>query len=110
MENPTLSKLLQDTKKEIPVEKDTKFVDANTILTILVFQGLKILLPEIREWIKLGFSRIVLKRLEIEKRLKEYALEKELHYDYAAKAANKIAQNINEKNIQNVIQELEEIK
>lgn len=107
MATPTLSKLLQDVKSEVPVEQGKKFIDPDTILTILIYQGIKMLLPELREWIKLGFSRIVLKRLEIEKRLKKYALEKELYYDYAEKAASKIAQNINEKNIKDVITELE---
>lgn len=107
MATPALNDLLQKTKAEIQPDPEKKFVDLDTVLTILIYQGLKILLPEIREWIKLGFSKIVLKRLEIEKRLKDYALEKELDFKMAEKSARKIALNINEKNIKSIIQELD---
>jgi hypothetical protein len=108
MTTPALNDLLRKTKAEIQPNAELKFIEVDTVLTILIYQGLKILLPELREWIKLGFSKIVLKRIEIEKRLKDYALEKELDFKSAEKSAQKIAQNINEENIKTIIQDLEQ--
>lgn len=105
-----LEELVSLSKAPIQVDAEKKFIDMDTVVAILVFQGLKVLLPEIKEWIKLGLSAIVLKRMEIEKRLKDFALEKELDYRTAEKASKKIAANINEKNIKNIISELEESK
>lgn len=110
MAETALNELIYKTASQIQPDTEKKFVDIDTVVTILVFQGLKILLPEVREWIKLGLSKIVLKRLEIEKRLKDFALEKELDYRVAEKASEKIAKNINEHNIENIISELEESK
>ena len=107
MATPKLNDLVHQTENQIQTDTETKFVDVNTIVTILVFQGLKMLLPEIREWVKLSFSKIVLKRLEIENRLKDYALEKELDFKTAQEASEKIAQNINEDNIKQIVAELE---
>ncbi len=42
-------------------EKDHAIV-WDTIFTILVYKGLKILLPELKEWLKLAASAIALKR------------------------------------------------
>ena len=96
-------------KEQIHPETGKKFFDTETVIAILIFQGLKIMLPEIKEWLKLGFSKIVLKRLEIEKRLQDYALSKELDFGTAKEASEKIARNINEKNIENIINELEQM-
>lgn len=106
----TLDNLIEEVKNEIPVEIDKKFIDIeiSTVVTILVFQGLKIFLPELKEWIKLGFSVIALKRLELEKNLENYALEKELNYGIAEKASKKIVENITEQNISRIIDELEQ--
>jgi hypothetical protein len=108
MSTPALNDLIQKSRNGITTAAGKKFIDIDTVVTILVFQGLKMLLPEIKEWVKLGFSKIVLKRLEIEKRLKDYALEKELDFQTVAQATEKIAQNINENNISGIINELEQ--
>jgi hypothetical protein len=64
-----------------------------TILTIFVYEIIRPMLPEIREWLKLAIIPIDLKRQEIRKRLETYALEKELDFKQAEKAANAIVKN-----------------
>lgn len=109
MKTPALNDLIQKTKSEIqPDSEGKKFMDADAVITFLVLHGLKILLPELKEWVKLGFLKITLWRLKIEKKLKDYALEKELDFKTAQIASQKIAQNINENNIKNIITELEQ--
>ena len=107
-ETPFLDELIDTTKAEIELDTSKKFIDIDSIVAILVYQGLKILLPELKEWIKLGFSKIVLKRLEIQKRLENFAREKELDFKIAQRATEKMVKHINEKNINSIIHELEQ--
>jgi len=108
MDTPGLDALHQKANTELRVDTEKKFVEVETVLTILIYHGLRLLLPELKEWVKLGLSKIALKRAEIEKRLQEYALEQELDYDTAEKASRNIARNINEDNIQTILHELEQ--
>jgi len=64
-----------------------------TVLTIFVYEVIRPMLPEIREWLKLAIIPIDLKRQEIRKKLEDYALEKELDFKQAEKAANAIVKN-----------------
>lgn len=107
MEISELKKIQIEINNELPVETNEKFVGIETIITILLFNGLKLLIPEIREWIKLGFSAIAINRLSIEQKLKEYALEKGLNYKQAQIIAEKIAQKINENNAESILTELQ---
>jgi hypothetical protein len=88
-------------------EKEPNFVGWEALVAILVYQGLKVLLPEIKEWIKIGALKIVLKRQEIKKRLIEYAKEKELSFPEAEQTASVIAEKISEENIEGIVRELE---
>ncbi len=81
--------------------------DVAFIMTVLISQGLYIMLPEIREWLKLGVAVIALKRQELERKLQEYAREKELDYPTAEKAARIVADRLNEDNIEAVVKALE---
>jgi hypothetical protein len=105
-DKPALAELFNIAKNQITPETEVKFVGLESIITILVYHGLKFLLPELKEWLKLGFSVVVIKRLEIEKKLKEYAVEKELDYKTASDASGIIVKNINEDNIGKIISEL----
>lgn len=107
METPELKRLFNEVKNEMPEQTDDKFVGAESIITILIFFGLKILLPEIQEWVKLGFAFIPLYRQKLEAKLKQYALEKGLDYKTAEIASAKIAEKINEDNISALINELQ---
>ena len=91
-----------------PTEEDHKALGVDDyVLTLLITTGLSILLPELKQWVKLGMAAIAVKRLEIEKQLKEYAAEKELDMDEAQQAAYAVAQNITPENINQIIAALE---
>ena len=107
MDTPAMNHLIERIKTHDFQKSDFKLFDFDTVLTILVFQGLKMCLPELKAWVKLGFSAIATQRLALEKKLKDYALEKELDYQQAEQVAEAIAQNINEENLGSIIQELE---
>ena len=105
--NLTLEDFINECSAEKLEPTEEKFIGWEPLLSILVYQGLKWLLPEIREWVKLGATTIALKRLELKKRLTDYALDKELDFPAAEKAAQVVADNINEENVQGIIQALE---
>ena len=106
-EDKFLQEFIQECSQAVESETSEKFVGWETILTVLVIGGLKMLLPELKEWLKLGATVITTKRLALQKRLEEYALEKELDFATAEKAAAVIANQINEENIGRIIRELE---
>ncbi|MBT34134.1 MAG: hypothetical protein CMO01_31105 [Thalassobius sp.] len=93
---------------EIDSASDEKFVGWETIATILVFQGIPIILPELKEWVKLGMAAVALKRLEIEKKLIDLATEKELDYELAKKTATKVSDNITKDNVKKLISSIED--
>lgn len=93
-----------ESKPETPKEK---FIGWEEIIFTLVGFGLKLILPELKEWVKLGTSVIVVKRLEIKKKLIEYAAKKELDFPAAEKASEVISDKINEENIYSLINALE---
>jgi len=96
------------TCSQTPIEETReKFIGWEYLITILVYEGIKLLLPEIREWLKLGASAVALKRLEIKKRLIEYAKAKELEFPQAEKAAEAVADNLNEETLKRIAKELE---
>ncbi len=108
MNNQTyLDEFIKDCSETRPENTGERFVSWEPIIAILVYQGIKLLLPELKEWIKLGASVITLKRQEVKKRLIVYAEEKELNFPEAEKAASVIADKINEKNVGKLIRELE---
>ena len=106
-EDKFLQEFIQECSQAVGSETREKFVGWETILTVLVIEGLKMMLPELKEWVKLGATVITTKRLALQKRLEEYALEKELDFAKAEKAAAVIADNINEENVSRIIKELE---
>ena len=53
-----LNELVDTTMTQIQPETGKKFVDLDTVVTILIFQGLKVLLPEIKEWVKRAMNNI----------------------------------------------------
>ena len=102
-----LDEFIAECAAETAASTDEKFIGWEDTIYVLVGFGLKTLLPEIKEWVKLGATAITLKRLEIKKRLLDYAKEKELDYEEAAKAAGTIADKISPKNIDKLIPALE---
>ncbi len=80
-----------------------------TVMLILVAEGLRVMLPEIQEWLALGAAAIALKRQEVEKRLLAYAAEKELDYDVAKKSAAIIAKRLDEKSLKTIFNALQKL-
>lgn len=75
---------------------DKKFIGWETLITLLIYEGIRTFLPEIREWFKLGMTVITLKRLEIRKKLIEFAKKKELEFPQAEKAAKKVSDRLDD--------------
>ena len=102
---------LEDFVKECaetkPEAMDEKFVGWEALISILVYEGVRTILPELKEWIKLGATVMTLKRLELKKKLIDYATKKELDFPAAEKAAEVIADKINEENLGKIINALE---
>jgi len=80
-----------------------KFIGWEGLIAILVYQGLKLMLPEIKEWLRLGAQAIALKRQEMKKRLVDYALEKELDFPQAEQAAEIVSQRLNEEVLHDLV-------
>ena len=102
-----LKNFIQTCAQTRPDSEDQKFVGWEAVVAILVYQGLKVMLPELKEWLKLGGSLIALKRLEIRKKLESYALEKELDFQAAEQAAKNIAENITEDTLEDIVDALD---
>ena len=84
-----------------------KFVGWEELVFTLVGFGLKMILPEIKEWIKLGATTITMKRLKIRQKLIDYAIKKELDFPAAEKAAEAISNRIDDVNIGKIVEALE---
>lgn len=104
---PYLDQFIESCKQQAPTGDGERFIGWETIVTVLVMEGLRLLLPELREWTKLGVSAIALKRQQLRERLRDYALEKELDFPAAEQAADVIAENINEDNLERIINDLQ---
>ncbi len=104
---PVIDNFIKECTQEIPKQTNEKFIGWETLVTILVIEGIKIILPEVKEWVKLGATVITMKRLELKKKLMEFAKEKELDYQEAEKAAAVISEKINEENLARIVNELE---
>jgi hypothetical protein len=77
-------------------------------MTILVYEGLiRLSLPLLKDWLKLGVAGADLIRQKIKKRLIDYAYKKELDFPQAEKAAETIVNKISEKNIEKIIKSQE---
>jgi len=101
-----LKEFVKECASDAPETTDDKFIGWEGLLFTLVGFGLKALVPELKEWIKLGTSVIALKRLELKKHLIDYAEKKELDFPAAEKAAEVISNKINAENITNIIDAL----
>ena len=102
-----LQEFIKECSEAKPASTDEKFVGWENLIFVLVGIGLKVLLPELREWLKLGAIVITTKRLELKKKLLDYAKEHELDYQEAEKAAGVIVDKIDEKNISTLVAALE---
>ncbi len=104
---PYLEEFIKKCSETVFEQTDEKYVGWEDLIRTLVLGGLVFLMPEIKEWVKLGMSSIALKRLEIKKKLEEYAAEKELDFPQAEKAAEAVANNLNKETLTKIVEELE---
>jgi hypothetical protein len=102
-----LQNLINDCIESIDDNEKDRFVGWESLFSILVYQGLLIMLPELKEWLKLAASAIALKRQEVKKKLIEFAAEKELDFPQAETAADKVADRLDENTIKQVVKALE---
>ena len=102
-----LQEFIKECSEAKPASTDEKFVGWEDLIFVLAGIGLKALLPELREWLKLGAMTITTKRLELKKKLVDYAKQRELDYQEAEKAAGVIVGKIDEKNISSLVTALE---
>ena len=107
-QHESLQKLISDCVESIEYEKKEKFIGWESIVSVLVYQGLLIMLPELKEWLKLGANVIALKRQEIKKKLIAYAAEKDLDFPQAEIAAGKVADQLDEKKIKEIVTAFED--
>ena len=75
-----------------------------SLVSVLVYEGMRLLLPELKEWLRLGATAIALKRQEIRARLIEFAREKELDFPQAEKAADTVSKSVDIKRIIEALQ------
>jgi hypothetical protein len=70
--------------------ENERFIGWEALYFVLIYEGIKLFLPEIKAWLKLPAMHLALFRQKLENKLKEYALEQELDYQKAEKAASRI--------------------
>ena len=104
---PYLDAFIKECTAAKPADSAEKFMGWDDVVCVLAGATLRTFLPELKEWFKLGALVITTKRMELRKKLENYAMEKELDFSSAQKAAEVIAGRINEKNIQKIIEALE---
>ena len=102
-----LQNLINDCIESIDDNEKDRFVGWESLFSILIYQGLLIMLPELKEWLKLAASAIALKRQEIKKKLIEFAAARELDFPQAETAADKVADQLDENAIKQVVKALE---
>ena len=101
-----LQNFINDCVESVDDSEKDRFVGWESLFSILVYQGLLIMLPELKEWLKLAASAIALKRQEVKKKLVEFAAERELDFPQAEIAAGKVADKLYEKTIKQVVNAL----
>ena len=90
-----------------PPDTDERFVGWEGLIVTLVSVGLTVALPELREWVRLGAQASSLIRQQLTKKLVDYAAEHELDFPAAEKAAELVAERVNEDNVGMLVAALE---
>ncbi len=102
-----LQNLINDCIESIDDNEKDRFVGWESLFSILVYQGMLIMLPELKEWLKLAASAIALKRQEVKKKLIEFAAERELDFPQAETAAGKVSDRLDQNAIKEIVKALE---
>ena len=102
-DNNYLTNFVRECSAIRPETSDEKFIGWEGLVSVLVYEGIKIILPELKEWVKMGATLITAKRLELRQKLVAYAKEKELDFPQAERAAGVITDRITEDNVGTII-------
>ncbi|MGE0086199.1 MAG: hypothetical protein AB7S75_17465 [Desulfococcaceae bacterium] len=95
-----LDELVKDCLVDAAQESaNEKAIGWEPLIAIFVYEVIRPMLPEIREWLKLAVIPIDLKRQEIRKKLMAYAEKKELDFTQAEKAAGAVVKHITQEKI-----------
>ena len=102
-----LQNLINDCIESIDDNEKDRFVGWESLFSILVYQGMLIMLPELKEWLKLAASAIALKRQEVKKKLIEFAAERELDFPQAETAAGEVSDRLDQNTIKEIVKALD---
>jgi hypothetical protein len=92
---PLLDEVYAKCQVQVHEESENeRFTGWEALYGLLIYEAIKLFLPEIKEWLKLPVMTLALFRQNLEKKLKEYALEKELDYQKAEKAAARVVATV----------------
>ena len=88
---PLLDEVYEKCQAQVHEEPENeRFIGWEALYGVLIYEAIKLFLPEIKAWLKLPAMQLALFRQNLEKKLKEYALEKELDYQKAEQAAARV--------------------
>jgi hypothetical protein len=104
--NKIIEQFVKECAESAGQKSGEKFVGWESLIAVLVYQGLKLLLPQIKEWFKLGTAVMVLKRQEIKKKLVQYAVEKELDFPQAERAAEVVSDRLDDNTLKDIVDAL----
>jgi len=104
--NKIIELFVKECAESAAQQSGEKFVGWESLIAVLVYQGLKLLLPQIKEWFKLGTAVMDLKRQEIKKKLVQYAVEKELDFPQAERAAEVISNRLDDNTLKDIVDAL----
>ncbi len=102
-----LEEFARECSQQKPADTDEKFVGWEGLIVTLVGFGLAAALPELREWARLGAAASAVLRQKLTRKLVDYASEHELDFPAAEKAAEVVAQRVNEDNVGVLLEALE---
>lgn len=102
-----LEEFASECVQHAPLDTDEKFVGWEDLIFTLVGVGLTVALPELKEWVRLGAQASSVIRQRLTAKLIEYASEHELDSPAAEKAAELVAERVNEDNVGRLVEALE---
>ena len=105
--HPYLEEFANECAQQAPPDTDERFVGWEGLIITLVGIGLTVALPELKEWVRLGAQASSLIRQRLTAKLIQYATEHELDFPAAEKAAELVAERVNEDNVATLVKALE---
>ena len=90
----------------LPPKSGEKF-NWEPLLAILLYEGMKTMLPELKLWVKLGYQGLLLKRQELQNRLRDWAKQKGLDQSQAEQASRVIAEKMDHSLLAKLLKELD---